>query len=135
MKRLSFKRIAIFSGIMVVGYILWTSFSQPGPQELHGDFKEVAFARNEQNTGPVVRVYAVTVSDTLWQEMNQYGEYMPYTKYGTTTVYFFLNSNPAPASISLDTQGNDEIFRRYCVGKYEKSTMGQVSLLKFPFRK
>ena len=135
MKRLSLKRIAIFSGIMVVGYIFWTSFSQPGPQGLRGDFKEVAFARNEQNTGPVVRAYAVTVSDTLWHEMNQYGEYMPYTKYGTTTVYFFLNSGPAPATISLNPEDNREILNQYCIGKYEKSTMGQVSLLKFPFRK
>lgn len=135
MKRLSIKRIAIFSAIIVTGYIIWTSLSQPGPQGLPGNFKEVAFTRNEQNTGPVVRAYAVTVSDTLWSEMNQYGEYMPYTKYGTTTVYFFLNSGPAPGSLSLTNEMIKDEFKSYCIGQYEKSTMGQVSLLKFPFRK
>jgi hypothetical protein len=134
MKSLSLKRIAIFSAIIVTGYILWTSLSQPGPQALPGNFKEVAFARNEQNTGPVVRAYAVTVNDSLWLEMSQYGEYMPYTKYGTTTVYFFLNSRPAPATLFLSKEIMEEQFKPLCIGKYEKSTMGQVSMLKFPFR-
>ncbi|HZX73934.1 MAG TPA: hypothetical protein VFE57_05925 [Cyclobacteriaceae bacterium] len=133
--KLSFKRIAIFSTVMVVGYILWTSLSQPGPQGLSGNFKQMVFVRNEQNTGPVVRVYTVTLQDTLWNEMTQYGDYMPYTKYGTTTVYFFLNSKPAPASLVLSDNPIPDQFKTYCIGKYEKSSMGQVSLLKFPFRK
>lgn len=135
MKKLSITRVAIFAAIIVIGYILWTSLSQPGPQALSGNFKELAFVRNEQNTGPVIRAYAVSVGDTLWHEMNQYGEYMPYTKYGTTTVYFFLNFNPSPASLSLTKGIMDEKFKVYCIAKYEKSTMGQVSLLRFPFRK
>jgi len=134
MRRLSITRIALFSVIFITGYIIWTSLSQPGTKELQGNFKEVAFIRNEQNAGPVVRAYAVTVRDTLWEEMRQYGDYMPYTKYGTTTVYFFLNSAPAPASLSLTPDIIENEFKPFCIGKYEKSTMGQVSLLKFPFR-
>ena len=119
--------------VITIAYILWSSFSQPGPGGLKGDFKEIASVRNEQNTGPVVRAYAVALNDTLWGEMSTYGNYMPYTKYGTTTVYFFLNSKPVPSSLSLNQQDLSNAFKTACIGKYEKSVMGQVSLLKFPF--
>ena len=72
--------------------MVYDSFSQRGMKDLKGNFKEVNFYRNEQNTGPVVRIYTVTIADTIWDEMETYGDYMPYTKYGNTKVYYFLNS-------------------------------------------
>lgn len=74
--------------VLIGVYFLFDSLSQPNPNTLEGDFKEVAMYRNPNNTGPVIRVFAVTVADTLWEQMRQYGDMMPYTKYGTTTVYF-----------------------------------------------
>ncbi len=110
------------------------SFS-PTEKDLKGDFKEVAFYRNEQNTGPVVRIYAVTVSDTLWNEMKIYGDYKPHNKYGNTRVYYFLNRGPAPTSLFPEEGNFDPNYRDNCVAKYEKGSIGQIVLVKHPFKK
>jgi hypothetical protein len=122
----------LISGILLL--ILWDSFSQPGVGDLAGDFREVAQYRNENNTGPVIRLYAVSVNDTLWDEMEQYGQYMPHTKYGTTQVYFFLNNTPAPTKLQPGTQAFEDALKPYCLAVYEKNSMGQVSFRKYPFR-
>ena len=118
---------------IIVCTILWNSLSQPGVQDLKGDFKRVAFYKNENNTGPVHRTYAVSTSDTLWQEMEAYGNYMPHTKYGTTQVYFFHHSSPTPNKLFAGMESLPKEYREYCLGRYEKNSMGQVSLQKYPF--
>lgn len=115
-------------------YLLYDSFFQPTENDLKGDFKEVAFYRNEQNTGPVLRIYAVTISDTLWTEMETYGNYKPHNKYGNTKVYFFLNQKPAPTSLFPEEGNFDSKYRENCVAKYEKGSMGQIVLVKYPFK-
>jgi hypothetical protein len=121
----------------VAAMIIWfvkDAFTQPGVDDLSGDFTEVAMYRNENNTGPIQRIYAVTLSDTLWDQMQQYGDFMPHTKYGTTTVYFFLKGQPAPQKVYPGTENFEPQFQKHCVAKYEKDAMGQVSLVKWPFR-
>lgn len=124
---------AIVVGILVLS-IFWNSFTQPGVQDLKGDFKRAAFYRNENNTGPVERVYAVTVADTLWGEMERYGAFMPHTKYGNTKVYFFLERNPVPTELQAGQENFDREFEKYVVAKYEKDAMGKVSFIKMPFQ-
>lgn len=131
------KRFYYFMTVLVVGlvlYISWNSFTQEGVQDLKGDFKRLAFARNENNVGPVERVYAVSMSDTLWQEMKLYGDFMPHTKYGNTKVYFFLDQQPAPSSLVAAPENIDPAYRPYCLAKYEKDGMGNISFMKYPFR-
>lgn len=118
---------------VVVIVIMWESFNQPGVQDLDGDFKRVAFYKNENNTGPVHRAYAVSTSDTLWQEMEKYGNFMPHTKYGTTRVYFFHHSSPKPDKLLPGNENLPATYRQYCLARYEKNSMGQVSLTKYPF--
>lgn len=130
-KKLKYILIAIAA--VLVFWFISDSFSQPGPQDLNGDFKEVAFYRNENNTGPIVRLYAVTVADTLWQEMRQYGDYMPHTKYGTTRVYFFRKGSPVPEKLFPGEENFDPKLNAYCLGSYEKDAMSQVSFKKDPF--
>lgn len=129
------KHIFILISTILILYFIYDSFSQPGVDDLNGDFKEVAFYRNENNTGPIVRIYAVTVADTLWQEMEQYGNYMPHTKYGTTRVYFFLNSQPAPEQVQPGQQNFEKQFEPYTLARYEKDAMGQASFMRYPFRR
>lgn len=131
-KRLKYT-LTVIATVLIIWFI-YDSFSQPGPQDLQGEFKEVAFYRNENNTGPIVRIYAVTVSDTLWQEMQQYGGYMPHTKYGNTKVYFFPESSPTPDRVYPNEENFDQQFQQYCLAKYEKDVMSQVSFMKYPFR-
>ncbi|HEY0900163.1 MAG TPA: hypothetical protein VGD90_12580 [Sphingobacteriaceae bacterium] len=129
------KKYAIFSVILLAAaWMIWDAVKQPGVQDLKGDFKELVFVRNEQNTGPVVRIYAVSVNDTLWQEMEKYGRYMPHTKYGVTKVYFFKAGSPAPQQVSLEGDNIPEEFKPGCIGRYEKNAMGQIVLSKYPFK-
>ena len=122
----------IIAGILLilVGYIIFDAFMQPGPKDLKGNFAETAFYRNENNTGPVIRIYAVTVEDTLWKEMRQYGDFMPHTKYGNTKVYFFLAGKPAPEQLYPGKENFDTTYRQYCIAQYEKDAMSGVSFRK-----
>ncbi|MCJ8165185.1 hypothetical protein MKJ04_10055 [Pontibacter sp. E15-1] len=128
------KTILLALSAALIIWFIYDSFSQPGPQDLKGDFTEVAMYRNENNTGPIVRVYAVTVADTLWEEMQQYGAYMPHTKYGNTKVYFFLKDAPAPGKVFPGPESIAPEYRRHAVAMYEKDAMSQVSFQKHPFR-
>lgn len=130
-KKLNLFLLALFGGLLL--FILWNSFSQAGVQDLEGDFRRLAFSRNENNTGPVKRVYAVSLSDTLWQEMKQYGDFMPHTKYGNTRVYFFLENQPHPITLGSGPEKLDPAYRPYCLAKYEKDAMGNISFIRFPF--
>ena len=120
--------------LAAVVVMVWNVLTEPGIKNIEGDFTEVAFIRNEQNTGPVVRIYAVTLSGDYWKEMEQYGNYMPHTKYGATRVYFFLNDKPFPTKLLLGGRNLEERFKENCIGLYEKDGMSQVSLIKYPFR-
>lgn len=129
------KYLIIVLVVVALIWMVWDAIKQPGVQDLKGDFKELAFTRNEQNTGPVVRIYAVSVKDTLWNEMEQYGNYMPHTKYGVTRVYFFINGKPAPEHLSLEGENIEDNFKPYCIARYEKNAMSQTYLSRYPFNK
>ncbi|EOR92784.1 hypothetical protein ADIARSV_4066 [Arcticibacter svalbardensis MN12-7] len=130
------KRNYIIFFLVVAGliYMMKDAFWQPGPQDLKGKFKELGFTRNENNTGPILRLYSVSLQDTLWNEMETYGNYMPHTKYGVTKVFFFLEGTTAPSEISLETQKPDAQYLNNCVGMYEKDANSQVHLTRFPFQ-
>ncbi|WP_017732870.1 hypothetical protein [Nafulsella turpanensis] len=119
---------------LLLGYFFWATFSQPGVQDLKGDYERVAFYKNENNTGPVQRKYAITTSDTLWLEMEQYGEYMPHTKYGRTVVYFFSESAPVPTELQPGEESLAPEYHPYVLARYEKNHMGKVSFIKYPYQ-
>ncbi|MFT7034132.1 MAG: hypothetical protein ACJA2S_002641 [Cyclobacteriaceae bacterium] len=128
------KRIFLITLATIITIIFWTSFSQDTVDDLAGDFKEMAFFRNENNTGPIIRKYAVSLTDTLWQEMEQYGQIMPYTKYGTTTVFYFLQGSDMPQSLNLSSLSFDVQYQPSCVGKFERNATGVSSFTRYPFR-
>lgn len=129
----------LFYGLMIVvallvGWIIVESLSQPGVDDLEGEFHELAFYRNENNTGPIVRIYAVYSADTLWGEMEKYGQFMPHTKYGNTKVYFFNKREKTPRELFPESPYFDPAYSNSCLAVYEKSAMGQVSFVKYPFK-
>jgi hypothetical protein len=127
------KNLLLLVLAMIIGYIVYDSTSQPTVADLQGGFREVAIYRNENNTGPIVRVYAVSVQDTLSKDMLKYGDLMPYTKYGTTTVYFFNAVKPLPNSLAASEPHFDPRFSPSCLAVYRKDANGQVSLDEKPF--
>ncbi|WKN33315.1 hypothetical protein PZB74_08190 [Porifericola rhodea] len=121
--------------LLVLGLTVWFTLegtTQPGVDDLDGEPREIAFVRNENNTGPVQRVYAVQIKDTLWQEMRKYGSLMPHTKYGVTQVYFFLESGEKPDKVSLEVPV-EPAYQPYCIAKYHKDAMGVETFSKYPF--
>jgi len=130
------KRLYYLLGLLVLVLIIWMvsdTFTQPGASDLSMDFVEVGKYRNENNTGPIKRIYAVAVSDTLWGEMEKYGKLMPHTKYGNTQVFFFLDKNQTPSKISGEEPHFEQNFRKYCIAKFEKKAMGEESFRRYPF--
>lgn len=128
------KYLALGAIALLLGWFVCDSLSQPTAQDLPGNFQEVAAYRNENNTGPITRVYAVTVADTLWRQMRQYGDFMPHTKYGNTKVYFFRRGRPAPKAVQPGEISFSPEFNKYCLAKYEKEVMGNVTFERYPVR-
>ena len=129
MKTNKLKYIFFLVIAVIVVYITVNSFSQPGVSDLNTEFREVAFFRNENNTGPVIRIYAVTVSDTLWNELEQYAGFMPHNKYGNTKVYFFSKNQPHPTSVRPGEANFDQEFEQYILATYEKDGLGRESFI------
>lgn len=134
MKKISTKVIIGLVAIILIGWMIRDTFTQSGIEDLKGDFNEVASYRNENNTGPVQRIYAVTVQDTLEAQLLEYGNLMPHNKYGNTKVYYFLGDKSAPNQLFPGDINFDAQFNNNCFALYEKSAMGNVGLLKWPFR-
>lgn len=125
--------IFVISALIIIA-IVWNTATEPGIKDLKSGFKEVAFIRNEQNTGPVIRIYAVSLNTANWEEIEQYGNYMPHTKYGTTRIYFFLKNSEIPEELNFGDINIPERYKKNCIAIYEKDGMSQVSVRKFPFK-
>jgi hypothetical protein len=119
---------------LLVFWIVSDTLTQPGVGDLNGEFIEMAKYRNENNTGPVIRVFAVLASDTLWNEMKAYGDFMPHTKYGNTKVYFFLDKENTPERLNSTEPYFDSRFQNNCVAQFERTAMGETRFKKYPFR-
>jgi hypothetical protein len=127
------KTYILLAALAIIAVMIWNMLTTPGINELKGNFKEVAFIRNEQNTGPVLRMYAVTVQGEPWKEMEQYGNYMPHTKYGTTRIYFFSADKAYPSTLVLGDYSIPREMEENCIAIYEKDGMSQVTFKKYPF--
>ncbi|MCH7403451.1 hypothetical protein ACFOUP_04630 [Belliella kenyensis] len=133
---MKFNRLVYLLFALVIGLMVWIvkdSFTQPSVRDLDLVYKELVFFRNENNTGPIQRVYVVYVEDDSRELLEAYGDYMPHTKYGNTQVYFFTDSTNAPKDVLHSKPFIPIAYQAYCVAKYEKSAMGDVRFLNRPF--
>lgn len=120
--------------LVLVGWILKDTFTQSGIEDLKGGFTEKAAYRNENNTGPIQRIYAVSVKDTTGAELVKYGNLMPHTKYGNTKVYFFLEGKDIPTKLFPGAENFDQQYNSSCFALYEKGAMGNFGLIRNPFQ-
>src|SRR5690606_2557923 len=104
---------------------------QPGPADLTGGFEELAFVRNEQNKGGIIRIYAFRVADTADADYMGCGELLPHNDYGSmTTAYFFAAGAPAPASLRLEPPHfATSRFRPVAVYQKGEDGLGRVTVL------
>lgn len=125
--------LLIVVAISIALWLFWESVSQPGLEQWSGKIEEMAFFRNENNTGPVRRIYAVFVKESSSDDMRAYADRMPYTKYGSTIVYFFSDRDFTPRELQAQEPHFDPNLNSYCIAVYEKNSMGQVQFKRNPF--
>lgn len=116
----------------MVALVIWIakeSLSQPGIDRFEGKLEELSSYRNENNTGPVVRMYAIKALDSSKEWMQAYGDAQPHTKYGRTVVFFFSDEMKQDISLSPTEPYFPEEMRPYVIATYQKSPMGQVSFI------
>jgi hypothetical protein len=112
-----------------VGVLLYqiinSTLSQPGLERFEGKYEEIDFYRNENNTGPVLRVYAIRVldEDPIW--MKEFAEAQAHTKYGKTLVFFFSEKLNQPVKLSPTEPFYPAEFEEFLLAKFEKTPMGE----------
>lgn len=90
--------------ILILSYLIWDSYSQPTINDIPGEFEEVAFVRNEQNKGGIVRIYAVTVGDIANADFDACADLFPTNDYNSVTrIFFFDKSKAFPTTLSLES--------------------------------
>lgn len=97
------------------------------PSKLKGGFTEVAFYRNENNTGPVVRIYAVKVDNPDGAAYEAYGNAMPHTLHGMTKVYFFNDGDPMPSTLRFNAPHFDTLLY-HPIKVFQKNGVAEVQL-------
>ncbi|HKG06102.1 MAG TPA: hypothetical protein VKB19_06590 [Pedobacter sp.] len=130
------KRVRIVIGLLSIVVVVWIikgTFFQPSANGLKAGIRDVAKYRNENNTGPVQYVFIAMVKDSLWKDLETYGNYKPHHKGGNTRVYYFMEGSAVPANLSPGKVNFDPSFNSACIALYEKSAMGNTSLIRHPF--
>jgi hypothetical protein len=118
----------ILAAIVLVIFIeiIRSSLSQPGLEQFAGKYQEVGFFRNENNTGPVVRIYAVRALDGEdLSGMKDFGDLQPHTKYGRTLVFFFSENIPNEVKLSPVAPYFPQEYKNLLLAKFERTPMGE----------
>lgn len=118
---------------MIITWLIKDTFTQRNVTDLNGSFTQKASYRNENNTGPIQRIYSVTVRDIANAEFETYGNLMPHSKYGNTKVYFFKEGEASPTKLYPGNLNFDPVFKKNCIAVYEKSAMGNFGVILNPF--
>ena len=120
--------------IIVIGMIIYSLYTAENINSLEGDFEELAFVRNENNTGPVHRIYAFSTVDTLWSQMEKHIDLLPHNKYGETEVYYFLKGDISENQIKLDMSGLPKKDQFSCIAHFIKDGQSRIRINKYPFK-
>ncbi|MGM0945998.1 MAG: hypothetical protein ACQEW9_12505 [Bacteroidota bacterium] len=127
----------IFTGLLtlviaLVFYITKESFSGAGLSRFEGKLEEMDFYRNENNTGPVLRVYSVKVIEKDYELMQEFAKSMPHTKYGRTLVFFFSDELNKKVKVRPNEPYFDSVYEPFLMGSFQKTPMGEE---RFSFSK
>jgi hypothetical protein len=127
--KLLFNFLAVVVGI-VIYKIIDMSISQPGLKQWEGKYEELGYFRNENNTGPVVRVLAVRVLDEDLGWMKEFGDAQPHSKYGRTLVLYFKPTVTEKIKLGSKEPFFEEKLHPYLIARYEKTSMSESRFLQ-----
>ena len=123
--------LVIFIGTIVLGVlglIVKESFSGKGVADYQDQFEEIGYFRNENNTGPILRVYAYRTQVEDPEVLKSFADLLPHTKYGRTLVFFVNESVKAPVVLSPESPYFPASLSPSIFAKYEKTPMGEQQL-------
>ena len=109
--------------ILILGVIVTESFSEQGIAAYQDQFEEVGYYRNENNTGPVLRIYAYQTQVEDIEVLKSFADLLPHTKYGRTLVFFMHKSVKAPVVLSPESPHFPASISPSIFAKYEKTPM------------
>ena len=127
------KKIIIGVIALCIIAITYSVLTMESIHSLEGDFQKLGYVRNENNTGPVHRVYAFTVEDSLWNTMKKHLDLLPHTKYGTTEVFYFLPESSLEVVVSLNAPKLNEQAEKKYIAYGVKNGQGKIIFKKNPF--
>ena len=113
---------------IILGVIVKESFSEQGIAAYQDQFEEVGYYRNENNTGPVLRIYAYRTLVEDPEVLKSFADLLPHTKYGRTLVFFVAESWKDPVVLSSESPYFPELLSSHLFAKYEKTPMGEQQL-------
>ena len=112
-----------------VGILLYqiinSSLSQPGLERFEGKYEEIGFYRNENNTGPILRIYAIRGLDSDEGWMKEFAEAQPHTKYGKTLVFFFSEKLSQQVTLSATEPYFPSELDEFLLAQFEKTPRGE----------
>ena len=111
--------------LLVVGLIVTESFSEQGIAAYQDQFEEVGYFRNENNTGPVLRIYAYRTQVGDPEVLKSFADLLPHTKYGRTLVFFVNEPVKAPVLLSPESPHFPASLSPSIFARYEKTPMGE----------
>jgi len=115
--------------IVFAAFVVGDLLQHRGPADLKGGFREIAFARNEQNKGGIVRIYAFSVEDPTDADYLGCGELLPHNDYGSLTkAFFFAAGTPTPDELTLEPPHFDTL-QYHPVAVYIKGKDGTGSVV------
>ena len=113
---------------IILAMIVKESFSEQGIAAYQDQFEEVGYYRNENNTGPVLRIYAYRTQVEDPEVLKSFADLLPHTKYGRTLVFFVNESVKATVVLSPESPYFPESLSPFIFAKYEKTPMGEQQL-------
>ncbi len=120
-----------FIGIIVLGVlglIVKESFSGQGVAAYQDKFEEIGYFRNENNTGPIQRVYAFRTKEQNSEVLKSFANLLPHTKYGRTLVFFVAETWKEPVVFSPAPPYLPNSLQSHLIAEYEKTPMGEQRL-------
>jgi hypothetical protein len=111
--------------VVVLFLIVKESFSGTGTEAYQEQFVELGYYRNENNTGPVLRLYAYRALTADPAVMKEFADLLPHTKYGRTLVFFFDDAVIDSVTLSPKAPHISTILAPQLLATYEKTPMGE----------
>lgn len=111
--------------VTLIAYISVASFSGGNLSQFEGKLEEMDFYRNENNTGPVLRIYTIKIIDADREMMLEYAKQMPHTKYGRTLIFFFSSAIKEVVKVGPREPYFDSVHRPYLVASFLKTPMSE----------